>query len=64
MVERSLTLIDPVPLRAEVIHGFGRGSKVSLPPAATTHHTPFQVLGFPTANMRIRWGDDQVDLPL
>jgi len=43
-VERSLTLIDPVPLRAEVIHGFGRGSKV---------------LGFPTANMRIRWGDDQ-----
>lgn len=37
---RNLRWIAPVRLRAEVVHGFGRGSKE---------------LGFPTANLRIRW---------
>jgi len=39
-VSRVLTPLKPLRLRAEVIHGFGRGSRQ---------------LGFPTANMRIRW---------
>eukprot|EP00933_Yihiella_yeosuensis_P022695 TRINITY_DN17829_c3_g1_i1.p1 TRINITY_DN17829_c3_g1~~TRINITY_DN17829_c3_g1_i1.p1 ORF type:complete len:308 (-),score=66.78 TRINITY_DN17829_c3_g1_i1:676-1509(-) len=39
-VARSLQLIKPVRLRAEVVHGFGRGSKQ---------------LGCPTANLRICW---------
>lgn len=47
VVERALTLIEPTPLRAEVVHGFGRGSKV---------------LGFPTANMDIRWGTEPAQL--
>eukprot|EP00658_Telonema_sp_P-2_P032736 TRINITY_DN24162_c0_g1_i2.p1 TRINITY_DN24162_c0_g1~~TRINITY_DN24162_c0_g1_i2.p1 ORF type:complete len:265 (+),score=84.57 TRINITY_DN24162_c0_g1_i2:191-985(+) len=46
-VHRSVSLITPTPLRAEVIHGFGRGSKV---------------LGFPTANMQIRWDAGADDL--
>lgn len=48
-VTRSLQVIEPTPLRAEVIHGFGRGSKV---------------LGFPTANMRIRWDTNEPSSPL
>jgi len=46
-VERNQTSLEPMPrLRAKVAHGFGRGSKV---------------LGFPTANMEVRW--DQEDNP-
>mmetsp|Transcript_51944 Transcript_51944/g.96076 ORF Transcript_51944/g.96076 Transcript_51944/m.96076 type:complete len:368 (+) Transcript_51944:92-1195(+) len=40
MVTRQLKLIEPVRLRAKVVHGFGRGSSE---------------LGFPTANLSIRW---------
>ena len=36
----SEALSEPIRLRAEVVHGFGRGSKL---------------LGFPTANMKVRW---------
>eukprot|EP00747_Dinoflagellata_sp_TGD_P179174 gnl/TRDRNA2_/TRDRNA2_29527_c0_seq1.p1 gnl/TRDRNA2_/TRDRNA2_29527_c0~~gnl/TRDRNA2_/TRDRNA2_29527_c0_seq1.p1 ORF type:complete len:444 (-),score=70.44 gnl/TRDRNA2_/TRDRNA2_29527_c0_seq1:106-1401(-) len=39
-ITRVLKLIEPVRLRAEVVHGFGRGSRQ---------------LGFPTANVNIRW---------
>lgn len=35
--------MEPVRLRAKVVHGFGRGSKT---------------LGFPTANMEIRWDQE------
>ena len=38
-----MTLV-PSRLRAKVVHGFGRGSKV---------------LGFPTANMEVRWEQEQ-----
>ncbi|CAJ1432614.1 unnamed protein product, partial [Effrenium voratum] len=40
MERRVLSHITPVRLRAKVVHGFGRGSKQ---------------LGFPTANLQIRW---------
>jgi riboflavin kinase len=41
VVERSRNLLEKMPaLRAKVVHGFGRGSKT---------------LGFPTANMEVRW---------
>ena len=43
-VSRSLSSVGPHKLRAEVIHGFGRGSTE---------------LGFPTANMQIRWDAEQ-----
>ncbi|CAK9063645.1 unnamed protein product [Durusdinium trenchii] len=40
-VERSRRALEPMPhLRAQVVRGFGRGSKL---------------LGFPTANMNVRW---------
>jgi len=40
-VARMHQVLDPMPkLRAKVVHGFGRGSKV---------------LGFPTANMEVLW---------
>eukprot|EP00490_Sorites_sp_Unknown_P018064 CAMPEP_0114638290 /NCGR_PEP_ID=MMETSP0191-20121206/542_1 /TAXON_ID=126664 /ORGANISM="Sorites sp." /LENGTH=189 /DNA_ID=CAMNT_0001850049 /DNA_START=70 /DNA_END=639 /DNA_ORIENTATION=+ len=40
-VDRMRKTLDPMPhLCAKVVHGFGRGSKL---------------LGFPTANMEIRW---------
>merc|ERR1711865_138556 len=42
-IARSLRVIEPIRLRAEVIHGFGRGSTQ---------------LGFPTANLRVRWDTD------
>ena len=41
---RCLQLMEPVMLRAEVVHGFGRGSKQ---------------LGFPTANLRIRFDKEK-----
>eukprot|EP00425_Heterocapsa_triquetra_P028512 CAMPEP_0195098950 /NCGR_PEP_ID=MMETSP0448-20130528/57975_1 /TAXON_ID=66468 /ORGANISM="Heterocapsa triquestra, Strain CCMP 448" /LENGTH=201 /DNA_ID=CAMNT_0040133739 /DNA_START=30 /DNA_END=635 /DNA_ORIENTATION=+ len=41
MISRIQKVLEPMPrLRAKVVHGFGRGSKV---------------LGFPTANMEIKW---------
>lgn len=42
-MERQLSFITPVRLRAKVVHGYGRGSKQ---------------LGFPTANLEIRWDGD------
>lgn len=46
-VSRERLALDPMPrLRAQVVHGFGRGSKV---------------LGFPTANMEVKW--DKEDDP-
>lgn len=46
-VERMRKTLEPMPrLCAKVVHGFGRGSKL---------------LGFPTANMKIRW--DVVESP-
>eukprot|EP00931_Biecheleriopsis_adriatica_P068953 TRINITY_DN42840_c0_g1_i1.p1 TRINITY_DN42840_c0_g1~~TRINITY_DN42840_c0_g1_i1.p1 ORF type:complete len:194 (+),score=41.84 TRINITY_DN42840_c0_g1_i1:54-635(+) len=45
MVTRIRKVLDPMPrLRAPVVHGFGRGSKV---------------LGFPTANMQVRWESEK-----
>uniref|UniRef100_A0A7S4PUV5 riboflavin kinase n=1 Tax=Alexandrium monilatum TaxID=311494 RepID=A0A7S4PUV5_9DINO len=44
-VDRAREALEPMPrLRAKVVHGFGRGSKV---------------LGFPTANMEVRWDKEQ-----
>lgn len=40
-------MIEPIRLRAEVIHGFGRGSTQ---------------LGFPTANLQIRWDAEAANL--
>eukprot|EP00933_Yihiella_yeosuensis_P022982 TRINITY_DN17969_c3_g1_i1.p1 TRINITY_DN17969_c3_g1~~TRINITY_DN17969_c3_g1_i1.p1 ORF type:complete len:190 (+),score=46.59 TRINITY_DN17969_c3_g1_i1:113-682(+) len=41
IVSRGRRLLDPMPrLKAPVVHGFGRGSKL---------------LGFPTANMQVKW---------
>lgn len=43
-VARTCRALDPAPrLRAKIIHGFGRGSKM---------------LGFPTANMEVRWDQE------
>eukprot|EP00929_Paragymnodinium_shiwhaense_P026290 TRINITY_DN15669_c0_g1_i1.p1 TRINITY_DN15669_c0_g1~~TRINITY_DN15669_c0_g1_i1.p1 ORF type:complete len:220 (-),score=57.15 TRINITY_DN15669_c0_g1_i1:97-666(-) len=44
--ERVRKVIEPAPrrLKAKVVHGFGRGSKL---------------LGFPTANMEIRWDKEE-----
>merc|ERR1719401_2123591 len=43
-IARSQRGLDPCPrLRARVVHGFGRGSKM---------------LGFPTANMEVRWDQE------
>jgi riboflavin kinase len=40
-VERVQTILEPLPkLKSKVVHGFGRGSKM---------------LGFPTANMEVKW---------
>lgn len=47
VAERVLRLIQPVRLRAEVVHGFGRGSRQ---------------LGFPTANLKILWDADPSSL--
>ena len=47
MQARHLARIEPVRLRARVVHGFGRGSKQ---------------LGFPTANMQVRWDAAPQDL--
>ena len=47
MQARHLARIEPVRLRAKVVHGFGRGSKQ---------------LGFPTANMQVYWDRDMRDL--
>mmetsp|Transcript_119908 Transcript_119908/g.334530 ORF Transcript_119908/g.334530 Transcript_119908/m.334530 type:complete len:210 (-) Transcript_119908:55-684(-) len=44
-IGRKRDTLKPMPkLRAKVVHGFGRGSKV---------------LGFPTANMEVRWDKEQ-----
>eukprot|EP00930_Biecheleria_cincta_P077337 TRINITY_DN64617_c0_g1_i1.p1 TRINITY_DN64617_c0_g1~~TRINITY_DN64617_c0_g1_i1.p1 ORF type:complete len:152 (-),score=33.36 TRINITY_DN64617_c0_g1_i1:32-457(-) len=47
VAERALRLIQPVRLRAEVVRGFGRGSRQ---------------LGFPTANLKISWDADPSSL--
>mmetsp|Transcript_18126 Transcript_18126/g.38733 ORF Transcript_18126/g.38733 Transcript_18126/m.38733 type:complete len:414 (+) Transcript_18126:197-1438(+) len=44
-LERELRICAPIRLRAQVVHGVGRGSKL---------------LGFPTANLAIRW-DKNID---
>lgn len=44
-VSRVTRVLDPMPkLKATVVHGFGRGSKT---------------LGFPTANMEVKWDSEQ-----
>ena len=47
MQARTLACIEPVRLRAKVVHGFGRGSKQ---------------LGFPTANLQVHWDAGVGDL--
>ena len=47
MQARKLACIEPVRLRAKVVHGFGRGSKQ---------------LGFPTANLQVCWDMGLQDL--
>merc|ERR1719408_417704 len=48
VVEREKKALDPLPrLKSKVVHGFGRGSKL---------------LGFPTANMEVKWDmENEVD---
>lgn len=48
MVSRVARAIEFARLTAEVVHGFGRGSKL---------------LGFPTANMKICWGQEDALTP-
>merc|ERR1719253_2578621 len=49
MVSRMRKVLTPMPrLRAKVVHGFGRGSKV---------------LGFPTANLEVLWEEPEAMEP-